>query len=93
MTALLLVLKVATLLRKSDQVREDHTAKTDVIEGFSRASLDVLSMIVVQSPLEGVLKVINSQHRLELGRNLLHLHSPQFVEQIPHRHYCLCSFL
>lgn len=75
-TTVLLVLKVATLLRKSYKVGEDHPTEADVKERIRRASLDVFGVIIVQSPLDGILDEGDRQHRLDLIRHLLHLQSP-----------------
>ena len=83
----LLVGKMATLLGKGDKVREDHTAEADMVERLNGVGLDVLGVVAVETLSNGVLDVAHRKHRLHLVRNLLDLHPPQLVEEVPHRHF------
>lgn len=44
---MLLVFEVTALLRKSDEVREDHAAKADMVERYDRIGLNVFGMIII----------------------------------------------
>lgn len=45
---MLLMLKVTSLLRKGDEVREDHATKADMIERCDRVGQDVFGMVIIQ---------------------------------------------
>lgn len=82
----LLMLEVATLLGESDEVREDHAAKADVVERIDRAGLDVLGVVVVQPLLDRVLHKVNGEHRLHVAWHLAHLQPPDLAVELPQRH-------
>ena len=63
----LLMLEVATFLGESDEVGEDHATKADVIERIDGIGLDVLGVVVVQTPLDRILHVIQAEHWLHVG--------------------------
>lgn len=83
----LLVLEVATLLGKSDEIGEDHPTNADVIERVDRTGLDVLSVVVVETPLDGVPEVVHREIGLQLRRHFLHLQSFDLFVRVPHRHF------
>lgn len=78
---------MAALLGESDEVREDHAAKTDMVERLDRAGLDVLRMVVVQSSLDRFLHVIEREHRLQVARKLLYLHPLDLIVELTHCHF------
>ena len=83
----LLVLEMATFLGKSDKVGEDHATKADMVERVNRAGLDVLGMVVVQTSLHRLLRVVDREHRLHVFGQFLHLHALDFVVDVPPRHF------
>lgn len=62
-----LVLEVAALLGESHEVGEGHAAEADMVKGVDGAGEDVLLVVVVQAPVDGVLDVAWGQHRLDVG--------------------------
>lgn len=83
----LLMLEVATLLRESNEVGEDHATKADVIERIDRTGLDVLGVVVVQTLLDRVLRKVDAQHRLHVLWHLAHLQPSDLAVKLPHRHF------
>lgn len=83
---MLLMLEMAALLGESDEVGEKHAAEADVIERLDGVSLDVLCVVVIQSPLHRTLDVIHGHHRLQVFRHFLHFHPLNLVVESPHRH-------
>ena len=57
-TALLVVREVAALMREVDQVRENHATEADVEDGISRAGLDVLLNVAIDSLVSALLDVV-----------------------------------
>ena len=57
LVGVLLVGKMAALLRESNEVREDHTAKADMVERLNGVGHDVLGMVVVDTLSNSVLDV------------------------------------
>ena len=55
----LLVLEMAALVGKSDEVRKDHPTKADMVKRVDGVCLNVLGMIIVQTPLNSFLHVIH----------------------------------
>lgn len=86
MTAVLLMLEMAALLGESDEVGEKHAAEADVIERLNGVSVDVLGVVVIQSPLHRTLDVIDGHHRLQKRRHFLQFHPLYLVVESPHRH-------
>lgn len=84
---MLLVFEVTSLLRKSDEVREDHAAKADMVERYDRIGLNVFGMIIIQWSLDKILGVARCYHGLDMRRHVLHFHPPDLVEKFPHRHF------
>lgn len=82
----LLVLEMSALFGESHEVREDHATITDMEQRLNRAGLDVLGMVIVQSSLDRFLDVIDREHRLQVVRELLHLHPLDLVVELPHCH-------
>lgn len=89
MGGVLLVLEVAALLRQGNEVGEDHSTEADVEEGIDGARLDVLGVVIVQSLVDRLLRVINREHRLQMRRKILHFHPFYLVVEAPHRHFSL----
>lgn len=83
----LLVLEVATLLGKSDEVREDHAAEAHMEKRIDRVGLDVLGVVVVQALLHCLLHVIEGQHRLYVAGQFRHLQPLDLVVESL-RHFC-----
>jgi len=86
LSVLLAVLKVAALVRESDEVGEDHTAVADMEDGIGGTGFDVLGVVVVHATLNSSLYVTQRQHRFHVLWNLAHLLPPYLVEESPHRH-------
>lgn len=82
----LLVLEVATLLRKSDEVGKDHAPEADMEERIDGAGLDVLGVVIVQASLHRLLRVVDGQHRLHIAGQFLHLQPLDLVVESPQRH-------
>ncbi|XXG71021.1 hypothetical protein AAC387_Pa07g0369 [Persea americana] len=87
----LLVFEVATLFGQGDEVGEDHSTKADMVDRVDGARLDVLCVVIVHGLRDGLLYVVDRKHRLNVGRQILHLHSLYLVVEAPHRH--LLSYL
>lgn len=86
MFGVLLVFKVATLFGKGDEVGESHASEADVVDGINGAGLDVLGMVIIQSPLHSTLRVTHGEHRLEVSPHLFHSHALDLVVKVSHRH-------
>lgn len=84
--SMLLVSEMATLVGKSDEVREDHPSIKDMKKRLNRICFDVLFAVVVQPSLDGVLEVSEGEHRFDVSRDLGHLLSPDLVVKSPQRH-------
>ena len=69
------VVKVATLLRESDEVGENHSTQADVIKRLDGTDLDAFVVVIVHSPFDRILHVLHAQHRFRLRRHVLQLHS------------------
>lgn len=84
---MLLMLKVTSLLRKGDEVREDHATKADMIERCDRVGQDVFGMVIIQWSLNKISRVARCHHRLHMRRHVFHFHSLDLAEKLPHRHF------
>ena len=85
----LLVLEMAAFLGKSDKIGENHATEADMQERINGASLDVLSIVIIQALVDRFLDVVDCEHGLEVCREFLHLQASDLVVKVPQRH---CSF-
>lgn len=84
---MLLVFEMTALLRESNEVREYHTAKADMVERYDRIGLNVFGMIIIQCSLDKILGVARCYHGLHMRRHVLHFHPLDLAEESPHRHF------
>lgn len=84
---MLLVFEMTALLRKSNEVREDHTTKADMVERYDRIGLNVFGMIIIQCSLDKILGVARCYHGFHMRRHVLHFHALDLAEESPHRHF------
>lgn len=84
---MLLVFEMTALLRKSNEVREDHAAKADMVERYDRIGLNVFGMIIIQCSLDKILGVARCYHGFHMRRHVLHFHPLDLAEESPHRHF------
>ena len=88
----LLMFKVASFLRKRNEVRKDHTTKADMKERINWTSLNVLGMVIVETSLHNLLGSINGEHRFHIGRQLLNFQALDFGEELLHCHlWIICT--
>jgi len=83
---LLLVLEVAALLGKGDEVGEDHPADADVEEGLDGAGLNVLFDVAIDGLIRRLLDVAPGELGLEVARQLADLQPLDLVVESSHRH-------
>lgn len=81
-----LMLKMPTLLRKSNKIRKDHTPKTNMINRINRTGLNVLSMIRIQSTFNRAFKIIKCKHGLHVSRKVFNFQPFDLLVEILHCH-------
>lgn len=89
----LLVFEVATLFGQGNEVGEDHSTKADMVDRVDGARLDVLCVVIVHGLADRLLYVVDRKHRLNVGRQILHLHPLYLVVEVPHRHFFFPSLV
>lgn len=81
-----LVLEMTTLFGQCSQIREPQTAVNNMVEGLDRPCLDVFRIVIVQTLSDLRLDEVLGQHRLYIARQILHLQTPYFVEELSQCH-------